>query len=521
MGEEERRNNNGDDGGGVKQVGHERKEEGRKKNKYAVACSIIGSIISILMGYDTGVMSGAMLFIKEDLKTNDTQVQLLAGILNVCALVGSLTAGRVSDWAGRRRTISLAACIFLAGSLLMGLAPNFATLLAGRCVAGVGVGYALMIAPVYAVEIASAEIRGSLTSLPEICISFGILIGYVANYLLAKLPLVYGWRAMLGLGALPSAALAVGVLAMPESPRWLVMQGRDEQALAVLRRVCDRADEADVRLAEIRSAAGLAEGDAAPAPGSSGKGVWKELFLHPTPPVRRILVAALGVHFFQHLTGIEAVVLYSPRIFKAAGIASRNEVLAATIGVGLTKTAFILTAILLVDRVGRRPLYLSSLAGIIASLACLGLGLTVVERSAPHRAAPWAVALAITTVFTFVASFSVGVGPITWAYSSEVYPLRLRAQGASVGVAINRVMNAAVSMTFVSLYKAVTIGGAFFLFAGLAVLAAAFFYFLCPETQGRPLEEIEEVFSRGWLARRRPSPSSVELPVSGSKAPRP
>ncbi|KAG8091455.1 hypothetical protein GUJ93_ZPchr0012g21569 [Zizania palustris] len=464
---------------------------------------------------DTGVMSGAMLFIKEDLKTTDTQVQLLAGILNVCALVGSLTAGRVSDYIGRRFTISLAASIFLAGSVLMGLSPNFGTLLAGRCVAGVGVGYALMIAPVYAAEIASAEIRGSLTSLPEICISFGILIGYVANYLLAKLPLVYGWRAMLGLGALPSLVLAVGVLAMPESPRWLVVQGRAEEALTVLRRVYDSPGEAEVRLAEIKTAAGLKEdvGAAAPALAGGGRGVWKELFLHPTPPVRRILLAALGVHFFQHLTGIEAVVLYSPRIFKAAGIATRNEVLAATIGVGVTKTVLILTAILLVDRIGRRPLYLSSLAGIIASLACLGLGLTVVERAAPHHPPTWAVVLAIATVFTFVASFSIGVGPITWAYSSEVYPLRLRAQGASVGVAINRVMNAAVSMTFVSLYKAITIGGAFFLFASLAVVAAAFFYLFCPETQGRPLEEIEEVFSQGWRERRRTS--TVELPVSG------
>ncbi|CAN6305424.1 unnamed protein product [Urochloa humidicola] len=488
------------------------------KNKYAVACSIIGSIISILMGYDTGVMSGAMLFIKEDLKTNDSQVQVLAGILNVCALVGSLTAGRVSDWIGRRLTISLAACIFLAGSALMGLAPNFGMLLAGRCVAGVGVGYALMIAPVYAAEISSAQIRGSVTSLPEICISFGILVGYVANYLLAKLPLVYGWRTMLGLGALPSAALAVGVLAMPESPRWLVMQSRVEQALAVLRRVSDTAGEADTRLAEIMAAAGLDTEAAAAtsAPGSVGKGVWREMFLHPTPPVRRILVAAFGVHFFQHLTGIEAVVLYSPRIFKAAGIATRSEILAATVGVGVTKTVFILTAILLVDRVGRRPLYLSSLAGMVASLTCLGVGLTVVERSAPHQSPMWAVVLSILTVFTFIASFSVGVGPITWAYSSEVYPLRLRAQGASVGVAINRVMNAGVSMTFVSLYKAVSIGGAFFLFAGLAAVAAAFFYFLCPETQGRPLEEIEEVFSRGWRTRLRLTAAAVELPVSNA-----
>lgn len=349
----------------------------------------------------------------------------------------------------------------------------------------------------------------------QIFINVGLLLAYVSNYAFAGMPVHLGWRAMYAVGVLPPVFLAAAVLAMPESPRWLVMRGRADEAAVVLRRVCDSA-EVDVRLAEIKAAAGLApDGSAATAPG--GKGVWKEMFLHPTPPVRRILVAAFGVHFFQHLTGIEAVVLYSPRIFKAAGIASTTEVLAATIGVGVTKTVFILAAILLVDRVGRRPLYLSSLSGIIASLACLGLGLTVIERSsASHHAPPtWAVALAIATVFTFIASFSVGVGPVTWAYSSEVYPLRLRAQGASVGVAINRVMNAGVSMTFVSLYKAVTIGGAFFLFAGLAVAAAAFFYLLCPETQGRPLEEIEEVFCRGWRERpTSPTQAAVELPVS-------
>jgi sugar porter (SP) family MFS transporter len=452
-------------------------------------------------------MSGAMLFIEEDLKINDIQVQVLAGILNVCAIVGALTAGRVSDWFGRRLTISLSASIFFSGSVLMGLAPNFATLLVGRCVAGIGVGYALMIAPVYAAEIASAESRGALSSLPDICISLGILLGYVANYVLARLPLVYGWRTMLGLGALPSAALAVGVFAMPESPRWLAMRGRSEEALAVLRREYDTAGEAEARLAEIKAAAG----QAATTSKDSGRGVWKELFVRPTPPVRRIVVAALGVHFFNHLTGIEAVLLYSPRIFKAAGIASRNEVLAATVGVGVTKTMFILVAILLIDRIGRRRLYLSSLVGIVASLACLGLGLTIVEHSAANHASSWAVALAIAAVFTFVAFFSIGVGPVTWAYSSEVFPLRLRAQGTSVGVAINRLINATVSMTFVSLYKSMTIGGAFFLFGGLATVAAVFFYLFCPETQGRPLEEIEDAFSRGWRDRLSSS-ATVELP---------
>ncbi|KAJ4766875.1 Major facilitator superfamily protein [Rhynchospora pubera] len=468
-----------------------------KRNKYACVCAIIASTISILMGYDTGVMSGAMLFIKEDLKISETEVEVLAGILNICALVGSLTAGRLSDWVGRRYTIALAAIILFVGSVLMGIGYSFAVLLTGRCVAGVGVGYALMIAPVYSAEISSPSTRGFLTSLPEMCISIGIFIGYISNYLFAKLPLIYGWRTMLGIGALPSAVLAFGIFAMPESPRWLVMQGRVKEARDVLLLVTNSEQEADLRLQEIKEAAGITEdenGVTKPSNPSRGEGVWKELLLRPSPSVRRILIAALGIHFFEHATGIEAVVLYSPRIFNKAGIEDRNHLLLATMGVGLTKITFILVATFLLDRIGRRPLLLTSLAGMFLSLTMLGFGLTMIEHASEKLI--WAIALSIIGVFTFVAFFSVGLGPITWVYSSEVFPLRLRAQGASLGVAVNRVMNGTISMSFISLYHAITIGGAFFLFAGFAVLAWFFFFFLCPETRGRSLEEMEELFSK-------------------------
>jgi MFS family permease len=269
------------------------------------------------------------------------------------------------------------------------------------------------------------------------------------------------------------------------------MHGRVDEALDVLQKLCATGDEAQVLWSEA----------APPEEWSGGLGVWKEMFLHPTPPVRRMLVAGMGVLFVQHLSGINGVQLYSARVFKAVGIASTNEILAANIGVGLAKTVFILTAILLVDRVGRRGLYLSSLAGVIVSLSCLGLSLTVIEHSKPNQDVPWPRA-AIASVFTFVASFSIGLGPITGAYSSEVIPLRLRAQGVGVGVAFNRVANATVALTFISLSNAITMGGAFFLFGFLSVGAATFFYFFCPETQGRPLEEIEEVFRQGWRERR-------------------
>nr|XP_009396729.2 PREDICTED: probable polyol transporter 6 [Musa acuminata subsp. malaccensis] len=481
---------------GVAMEQHKAKEG---KNKYAFACSFIASFISVLMGYDTGVMSGAMIFIQEDLKATDTQIQVLAGVLNACALVGSLTAGRISDFIGRRYTIVVGAAVFFLGSLLMGLGLNFAMLIAGRCIAGVGVGYALMIAPVYSAEISTTSSRGCLSSLPEICISIGILFGYLANYLFRKLPLIYGWRVMLGVAMVPSVALALSVILMPESPRWLVMQGRIKDARGVLLRVSNSKEEAERRLGDIKAAVGIDKGctdDLVHVTSKHhGEGVWKDLLLCPTPPVRRILTATVGIHIFQHATGIEAVLLYSPRIFKKAGLMTKNQQFLATIGIGVFKTVFILVAILLVDKAGRRKVLLSSLTGMILSLVGLGVVLTVVEHS-PHRLI-WAQILAVVFVLSFVSSFSSGIGPVTWVYCSEIFPLRLRAQGASLGVAINRLMNSAMSMSFISLYKAITIGGAFFLFAGIGVVAWVFYFCCLPETKGRALEEeMEEVFTK-------------------------
>ncbi|KAB2055625.1 hypothetical protein ERO13_A11G044000v2 [Gossypium hirsutum] len=477
-------------------------ESGENKNsfnRYACLCAIIASIISIIFGYDTGVMSGAMIFIKEDLKISDVQVEILAGILNICALVGSLAAGRTSDYIGRRYTIVLASIIFLIGAVLMGYAPNYAILMTGRCTAGVGVGFALMIAPVYSAEISSPSTRGFLTSLPELCISFGILLGYTSNYLFGKLTLRLGWRMMLGVAAVPSLALAFGILKMPESPRWLVLEGRLKEAKKILLLISNSEEEAESRFHDIKIAAGIdpdcVEEVVKPPNIHHGQGVWKDLFIRPTPAVRRILIAAIGIHFFEHATGIEAVVLYSPRIFHKAGVTSKNKLLLATVGVGLTKTTFILIASVFLDKVGRRRLLLTSTAGLVVSLSGLGFALTMVELN-PGERLVWALCLSIIFTYLYVAFFSIGLGPITWVYSSEIFPLRLRAQGASIGVAVNRLMNAIVSMSFISIYKAITIGGAFFMFAGVSLVAWWFFFFLLPETKGKSLEEIEILFTK-------------------------
>ncbi|XP_057444962.1 probable polyol transporter 3 [Lotus japonicus] len=450
---------------------------------------------------DTGVMSGAMIFIKDDLKISDTQQEVLAGILNLCALVGSLTAGRISDYIGRRYTIVIASLLFMVGSVLMGYGPNYVILMVGRCVAGVGVGFALLIAPIYSAEISSAKSRGFLTSLPELCIGIGILLGYIANYFLGKLTLKLGWRLMLGLAAVPSLALALGILALPESPRWLVMQGKLGKAKKVLLQVSNTEQEAELRFKDIKIAAGINESSTEEmvmklAGKNHGEGVWKDLFLRPSSSVRWILIAAVGIHFFEHATGIEAVMLYSPRIFKKAGVTTKDKLLLTTIGVGVTKITFLIIASFLLDKVGRRRLLLVSTGGMVCSLTVLGFSLTMVDSS--QEKLYWALALSIMATYIFVAFFNIGLGPVTWVYSSEIFPLKLRAQGASIGVAVNRVMNAIVSMSFISIYKAITIGGSFFMFAGISILAWLFFYFFLPETKGKALEEMEMVFSKNY-----------------------
>ncbi|KAF8113886.1 hypothetical protein N665_0044s0001 [Sinapis alba] len=445
------------------------------RSRFAFACAILASMTSIILGYDIGVMSGAAIFIKDDLKLSDVQLEILMGILNIYSLVGSGAAGRTSDWIGRRYTIVLAGAFFFCGALLMAFATNYPFIMVGRFVAGIGVGYAMMIAPVYTTEVAPATSRGFLSSFPE----------------------VYTYM-FFCVGAIPSVCLAIGVLAMPESPRWLVLQGRLGDAFKVLDKTSNTKEEAISRLNDIKRAAEIPEDmtdDVIVVPNrkSAGKGVWKDLLVQPTPAVRHILIACLGIHFSQQASGIDAVVLYSPTIFLKAGLKSKNDQLLATVAVGFVKTIFIVVGTCVVDRFGRRALLLTSMGGMFLSLTALGTSLTVIDRN-PGQTLKWAIGHSVTTVMTFVATFSIGAGPVTWVYCSEIFPVRLRAQGASLGVMLNRLMSGIIGMTFLSLSKGLTIGGAFLLFAGVAAAAWVFFFTFLPETRGMPLEEMESLF---------------------------
>ncbi|TKW01986.1 hypothetical protein SEVIR_8G214700v4 [Setaria viridis] len=462
-------------------------DEPPRRNMYAFGCATLASMTTILMGYNLALMSGAQLFIREDLGLSDAQIEVLAGSINVFMLASILAAGWAADVLGRRGTLVLANVSLMAGALAMALGGSFPALMFARCVTSVGSGFSIVVTSVYNAEISPPSMRGFLSSFLDLFISLGLLLSYVSNYAFASLPVHLGWRVMYAAGVLPPVLLAAGVLAMPESPRWLAMRGRHADARAVLLRTSDTPAEADLRLEEIKQAVVKEQ----PQANDGGGGdVWKELLLRPSASVRRMLICVVGVHFFQQASGIDAIVLYSPLVFRKAGMSSNDAVLGATVGIGVVKMCFVLVASLLSDGVGRRPLLLASTAGVAASMASLGTALCVGSTS------PVSMAATIASVLAFIAAFSIGFGPLAGTYSAEIMPLRLRAQGASLGMAVNRLTCALVSMTFISLADAITMPGCFFLYAGVAAAACVFVYARMPETRGRSLEDMDVLFAK-------------------------
>ncbi|GLT47938.1 hypothetical protein SLA2020_215910 [Shorea laevis] len=457
-------------------------ERKRITGKFVTTCGIFASLNHVLLGYDIGVMSGAIIFIQEDLRITEVQQEVLVGILSIVSLVGSLIGGKTADLIGRKWTMALAAIVFQIGAATMTVAPSFEILMVGRLLCGVGIGLGAMIAPVYIAEISPSVMRGFLTSFPEIFINLGILLGYFSNYMFSDLSVHINWRIMLAVGIFPSVFIGIALFIIPESPRWLVMQNRVEEARSVLLKTNENDETVEERLAEIQLAYGIGNADK-----HEDKAVWNELLM-PAPSVRMMLVTGLGIHFFQQITGSDAIVYYSPEIFKVAGFKNNSNLLAATVAMGVTKTAFILVATFLIDKLGRKPLLYVSTIGTTICLATLGFSLALLGKG------QLGIALAVLCVCGNVAFYSVGMGPICGVLSSEIYPLRLRAQASALGSVVNRVCSGFVSMSFLSLARKITFGGTFFIFSALSALSVFFVHALVPETKGKSLEQVELLF---------------------------
>jgi sugar porter (SP) family MFS transporter len=450
---------------------------GRGVVSYATLITLIAALGGLLFGFDTGVISGALLFIIPDFGLGPAAQGFVVGVVTLGALGGALLGGAAADAIGRRRTNIAGGAAFIAGSLVSAAAPDVGTLIVGRFVIGIAIGLSSVAAPLYIAELAPAQRRGTLVSLFQLAVTVGILASYVIDGLLAP---TRAWRTMLGVAVIPGAALVLGMLPMPESPRWLMKHGRAAEAGAALRRV--RHDEqVETELREI--AADIAQDRPA---------AWRSLL---APELQPALLVGIGLAVFQQVTGINTIIYYAPQIFEAAGFGTATTALAATMGIGVVNVLATLVAIGLVDRWGRRPLLLAGLAGMIVSLLALGVA------SHEGTTAGWLGATTVACIGLYIVCFAFSLGPIVWLMISEIFPTRIRARAASVSTAANWLANFVVSLTFpllrVSLGSALTFG----LYALFGVVAVAFVVQRVPETRGKTLEEI----AAGW----RPSQTGV------------
>eukprot|EP00043_Microstomoeca_roanoka_P009418 m.89445 g.89445 ORF g.89445 m.89445 type:complete len:631 (+) comp14578_c0_seq1:305-2197(+) len=435
---------------------------------FVLLCIMLTAMSSVLLGYDIGIMSAAKLQIKNDMQLSDNEVEVMVGILNFVSAFGGLASGKLCDFIGRKATVAVASIVFLAGALLMALSKTYSVLVLGRVVTGLGVGCGLTIAPLYMAELSPAKLRGALVSMNEVSINVGILLGFIAGWAFSSMPDSVGWRWMLGLGALPPVAILATLTCLPESPRWLVKNSRLEEAFKVLLRACSPDEAATTFEALTHESQNKREGNLRD-------------FLCPDRTTFRLVLAGVGVAFFQQATGLEALLYYVPEVLDQAGITEENDQLLANAGIGAVKVAFILVAMKYSDRYGRKKLLILSGLGMLVADVLIATSYLLDDISA----------LTISSICMYMACFSMGWGPVTWVVTSEVFPLHVRGLAAGTATFVNRITSGIIAMTFLSMSKALTGAGAFFLFAGVEFLSIFFVKFFVPETRNKTLEEIE------------------------------
>jgi sugar porter (SP) family MFS transporter len=448
-----------------------------RRNGFLLTVSAVAALGGFLFGFDTGVVSGALLYVRDDFGglSSFQQGAVVSGTL-LGAMFGALAGGAAADRFGRRRTIFVVALAFVAGIVVIVIAQSPSVLIAGRFIVGLGVGGASMSVPLYISELAPADVRGRLVSTNQLMITSGIVCAYLVDYAFAS---AGEWRWMFGVGLIPAIILGAAILFMPESPRWLVARGRVDSARSVLARVHDE-DALEDELRVVQE--------------SSERPGFRALL---APGLRVALMLGIGLAVLQQVTGINTVIYYAPTILNSTGISSSNSIL-ASLAVGAINVVMTIVSMSVIDRVGRRPLLLASLAGMVASLTLLGLAL---QLSSLGSAVHW---LTLLFLVTYVASFAIGLGPVFWLLIAEIYPLRVRGEAMSVAAAFNWLANFAVGLTFLLLIDAVGRPLTFWFYAAIGVLAIAFTFKLVPETKGRTLEEIEEDLPRRF-GRRRPA----------------
>jgi len=447
---------------------------------FVYVAAAFAALGGLLFGYDTGVISGALIFIRQSFALSTFHQEIIVSVVLVGACIGALGGGPLADRLGRRKILLVTSLIFMTGAIVCATAMSVTTLVVGRMIVGLGIGFASSTVPLYISEVAPARVRGWQVSLFQLAITIGILTAYLVDYSFAR---TENWRWMLGLALIPGAMLFLGMLVLPETPRWYAQRAQLDSARRVLVRI--RGTQAvDAEFNEILATLQQAH----------ERGQLSDLLL---PEVRPALVTGVGLAIFQQITGINTVIYYAPTIMQSAGISSASGAILATAGIGLVNVIMTVVSMWLIDRAGRRALLLTGIAGMVVSLGALGYVFHL-----PARAGGIA-EIAVFTLMAYVASFAISLGPIFWLLIAEIYPLKIRGATEGIAAGTNWAANFLVSLTFLTLVQMFGPSQTFWLYGMLAVAAWIFSYYLVPETKGRTLEEIEN----SWrLKRHEPRP---------------
>jgi sugar porter (SP) family MFS transporter len=431
---------------------------------YLYRISSVTALSGLLFGFDTAIINGAIVFLRRQFRWTEVETEIAASSLLAGCALGAGAAGALSDRFGRKTILLLSALIFALSSVATALPNGLGTFVAARLAAGVAIGIASMLAPLYIAEVSPAAIRGQLVSINQLAIMLGILISYLVGWALAGLG-AESWRWMFAVAAIPSLLFFGALFFVPESPRWLVKEGRQGDAARVLMSL----GEPPSRVREIERV--IAE----------ESGSLRQLL---EPGLRRPLLIGITLAVLQQVTGINTVLYYGSIIFtEQAGAANTSAALWANVLVGAVNLVFTVVALFTIDRLGRKVLLISAAGGMGLSLAALGLVLT----AGSVTPAP-----VLALILCYVACFSFGMGPGVWVVISELFPTRIRGRAMSLATVALWLACLLITLTFLSLVKAFTAAGAFWIYAIMCASTVWFLWKFTPETKGKNLEEIEQ-----------------------------
>lgn len=511
---------------------------------HIVFISLIVALGGFLMGFDASVISGVIKFIEPEFDLTKLELGWAVSSLTLTATIAMMIAGPLSDRWGRKRVLSIAAILYALSAILSAIAPSFIFLVIARMLGGFGVGASLIIAPMYIAEIAPPKIRGTMVSFNQLNIVVGISVAFFTNYLILQLGQSdsewtkvlkldsYNWRWMLGLEALPAILYFIALFVVPRSPRWLIMKGKDEEALSVMQKAVG---------AETATKDLLAIKQSFIADSNKKKVNLKEIF---NPALRTVLTIGIVLAALQQLTGINSVFFYAPMIFEQSGLGV-DASFSQAIYVGLANLVFTIVAIALIDKIGRKPLLIFGVAGIAISMFVLSYGFnsatfkitnetlsslssdinteqlrqiqsieyhsdvefkaalketlgTSMAKQYESEILPKAIhlntILILTAILAFVASFAVSIGPVMWVLFSELFPNRVRAVAISFVGFINSVVSFLVQLVFPWELTNIGTTPTFLIYGLFAALGLIFIVFKVPETKGKSLEDLQTVF---------------------------